>query len=73
MQVTNVYLKLQNRYYHYYFFQCTSYIYILMDIIAFNLIISEYLRWVSEMKDYKNLKSEIQVEITAVYFDLEVI
>lgn len=44
-----------------------------MNIIAFNLIISRYLRWVSEMKDYKKLKSEIQVEITAVYFDPEVI
>lgn len=44
-----------------------------MDGIAFNLIIQGYLRWVSKMKDYKNLKSEIQVEITAAYFDPEVI
>lgn len=44
-----------------------------MDIIALNLIIQGYLRWISKMKDYKNLKSEIQVEITAVYFDPEVI
>lgn len=44
-----------------------------MDIIAFNLIIQGYSRWVSELKNYKNLKSEIQVEITAVYFDPEVI
>lgn len=42
-----------------------------MYIIAFNLIIPGYLRWVSEMKEH--LKSEIQVEITAVYFDPEVI
>lgn len=44
-----------------------------MDIIAFNLIIPGYLKWISEMKYYKNLKSEIQVEIAAVYFDPEVI
>lgn len=43
-----------------------------MDIIAFNLIIPGYLRWISEMKYYKNLNSEIQVEII-VYFAPEVI